>query len=428
LSDSLPGGIFIDPDSWHLIGCRHSQERPKATGAFVAQGGVFLNKETSQKPPSLFVYSDEMGQFDFGPDHPYKPERATKTYDLCIRYGVLNHPWMTILEPEPIDPNLLTLFHDPEYLRLLQQASRGEVLLEMLERGLGTADTPILRGIYEWSLKAAGGTHASVRAILEDKAGAAFNPLGGFHHAYPDHSEGFCYINDVVVAIMDALRQSPELRVAYVDIDAHHGNAVQHAFYEDPRVLFISIHETGETLYPWSGTEAEMGSGAGKGYTVNVPLATGTDDEVYGFALDAVLFPLLDTFSPDFTVAELGADTLISDPLTHLKLTNNGYQKAVRGIRDRSPKVVALGGGGYDLYRTARCWTLAWSILNRVEPVDEFAGLVGGMMFGPEMEVGSLYDHRFQSKGEVKEKAWETARKAVQTIEETIFPIHGIRA
>ncbi|MEJ2724219.1 MAG: acetoin utilization protein AcuC [Deltaproteobacteria bacterium] len=386
-----------------------------------------MNREPSKRPQSVFVYSDDMGRFDFGTDHPYKPERATKTYDLCIRYGVLNHPWMTVLAPEAIDSNLLTLFHEPEYLRLLEQASRGEVRLEMLECGLGTADTPILPGIYEWSLKAAGGTHSCLRAILEDKAMVAFNPLGGFHHAYPDHSEGFCYINDIVIAVRDALRQYPEVKIAYVDLDAHHGNAVQHAFYEDPRVLFISLHETGETLYPWSGTEREIGIGKGRGYTVNVPLEPGTDDEVYGFVLDTVVFPLLDAFSPDFIVGELGADTLISDPLTHLKLTNNGYQKAVRGIRDICPKVLALGGGGYDLYRTSRCWTLAWSILNRVEPVDEFAGLVGGMMFGPEMEVGSLYDHPFQSTGEVKEKAWVTAGKAVQTIKETVFPIHGIK-
>jgi acetoin utilization protein AcuC len=111
-----------------------------------------LNKDPSERRQSMFVYSDEMGRFDFGPDHPFKPERATKTYDLCTRYGVLNHPWMTVLEPEPIDATLLTLFHEPEYLSLLLRASRGEVSLEMLECGLGTADTPILRGIYEWSL------------------------------------------------------------------------------------------------------------------------------------------------------------------------------------------------------------------------------------------------------------------------------------
>jgi len=388
---------------------------------------VFLKSEGNERPPSVFVYGDELGRFDFGPDHPFKPERAIKTYELCSRYGVLGHPWMSVVDPDPIDPGLLTLFHEVSYIELLQEASRGEVRLEMLERGLGTADTPILRGIYEWSLRAAGGTHATALDILKGRIQRAFNPLGGFHHAFPGHAEGFCYINDIVIAIRDSLRQEPGIRIAYVDLDAHHGNGVQEAFYDDPRVLFFSLHETGKTLYPWSGNETEIGSGDGAGYTVNVPLEPGTDDEVYLFVLDAVVFPLLKTFSPDLIVAELGADTLISDPLTHLKLTNNGYQQAVRGISALCPRILALGGGGYDLYRTSRCWTLAWAILNDVEPVDEFAGLVGGMMFGPEMEVGSLYDRPFLSKGEAKEKSFEEARRAVAFIRDRVFPIHGLK-
>ena len=143
--------------------------------------------------------------------------------------------------------------------------------------------------------------------------------------------------------------------------------------------------------------------------------------------LDSVVFPLLRSFSPDFIVAEIGADTLISDPLTHLKLTNNAYQQAIKGLLDICPRIIALGGGGYDLYRTARCWTLAWSILNRVEPVDEFSGLVGGMMFGPEMEVGSLYDHPYKTTGEVKAQALDQARKVVTYIQQNIFPIHGLQ-
>jgi acetoin utilization protein AcuC len=214
--------------------------------------------------------------------------------------------------------------------------------------------------------------------------------------------------------------------VAYIDCDAHHGNGVQEAFYGDPRVLVVSLHETGKTLYPWSGWETETGQGEGKGFTINVPLEPGTDDEVYAFAFDAVVPPLVKAFSPDIIVAELGADTLISDPLTHLKLTNNGYQQTVRRIRELCPKVIGLGGGGYDLYRTARCWTLAWAILNQVVPVDEFAGLVGGMMFGPEMEVGSLYDYPYLSEGEIKEKAVHEARRVVTYIQDVIFPLHGI--
>ena len=304
--------------------------------------------------PAHFVYSEEMGRFEFGPDHPFKPERATKTFDLCTRYGVLNYPWMKVVEPPSIDERLLTLFHESEYLALLKEASRGEVSLEMLERGLGTADTPIIQGIYEWSARAAGGTYSSVKDILAGRAQVAFNPLGGFHHARPGNAEGFCYINDIVIAIKGALQDEPHLRIAYVDFDAHHGNGVQEAFYEDPRVLFISAHETGRTLYPWSGSETETGKGAGEGYTVNIPLEPGTDDEVYSFILDHAVFPVLKSFSPDLIVAEVGADTLISDPLTHLKLTNNAYQKALRGLMPVCRKIMALGGGGYDLYRTSR--------------------------------------------------------------------------
>ncbi|MBN1104709.1 MAG: acetoin utilization protein AcuC [Deltaproteobacteria bacterium] len=385
-----------------------------------------MAKPESQRPLSIFYYSDEMGRFEFGPDHPFKPERATKTYDLCNRYGVLNYPWMEVRQPDPIDPQLLTLFHEPGYLHLLEASSRGEVRLEMLERGLGTPDTPILKGIFDWSIQAAGGTHAAMQEILGGRARTAFNPLGGFHHAMPGHAEGFCYINDIAIAIMAALRASPELKIAYVDLDAHHGNGVQEAFFRDPRVLVLSLHETGKTLYPWSGNETEIGEGEGRGFTVNVPLEPGTDDEVYSFVLETVAFPLLKSFAPTLIVAELGADTLISDPLTHLKLTNNGYQKAVRGIVAICPRILALGGGGYDLYRTSRCWTLAWSILNHVEPVDEFAGLVGGMMFGPEKEVGSLYDHPYFSKGEVKEKAFAEARRVVAYLQREVLPLHGI--
>ncbi|MBW2118368.1 MAG: acetoin utilization protein AcuC [Deltaproteobacteria bacterium] len=382
-----------------------------------------MTQQDVQTTGSIFVYSDEMGWFDFGPDHPFKPERAAKTYDLCTRYGVMNHPWMTILEPEALAMPLLTLFHEPAYITLLEEASGGEVHLEMLEHGIGTSDNPILTGIYEWSLLAAGGTYKAMDHLVKDDALIAFNPLGGFHHAMPGNAEGFCYINDIAIAIMYALKRSPELKIAYVDFDAHHGNGVQEAFYEDPRVLVISLHETGKTLYPWSGFETEIGKGEGKGFTVNFPLEPGTDDEVYDFALDTTVFPLIRSFSPDVIVAELGADSLVSDPLTHLKLTNNSYQRAVKEIMEICPRVLGLGGGGYDLYRTARCWTLAWAILNNVEPRDEFAGLIGGMMFGPEKEVGSLYDHPYHTEGEVKEKAFQEARRVAAYIRQEILPI-----
>jgi acetoin utilization protein AcuC len=242
----------------------------------------------------------------------------------------------------------------------------------------------------------------------------------------PGQAEGFCYINDIVIAIKNSLQSSKGTRIAYVDLDAHHGNGVQEAFYRDPEVLFISLHQTGRTIYPGSGNETDMGEDEGKGSTINFPLEPGTDDEIYDFALNEAIFPLVDAFSPDIVVLEIGADILVSDPLTGLKMTNNGYQKSIKGILEICPRILALGGGGYDIYRTARCWTLAWSILNRVEPVDEFAGLVGGMMFGPEMEVGSLYDRPYLSKGDIKEKAFHEARRVAEFIKEKIFPIYRL--
>jgi acetoin utilization protein AcuC len=385
-----------------------------------------LHKGDIQKLGSIFVYSDELADFDFGPDHYFRPERSAKTYELCNRYGVMDKKWMRVLDPKPVDRSLLTLFHGADYLRILEQASRGEVSLEMLERGIGTTDNPVIPGIFEWSLKVTGGTCEAMDSLVKGDAVVAFNPLGGFHHGRSDRAEGFCYINDIVIAVSKALIKSPGIKVAYIDIDAHHGNGVQEAFYGDPRVLFISIHETGKKLYPWSGSEEEIGVGDGKGFTVNIPIEPGSDDEVFSYVFDGIIPPLTERFSPDMIVAEVGADTLISDPLTHLKLTNNGYIRAVKGLTDLSPKILALGGGGYDLYRTARCWTLAWSALNNVEPMDEFAGLVGGMMFGPEMEVGSLYDRPYSNTGEAKEKAMEEARRVVDYIQKMVFPIHGI--
>jgi acetoin utilization protein AcuC len=385
-----------------------------------------LTRNDVQHKGSIFVYSEELARFDFGIDHPFKPERASKTYELCNRYGVMNHPWMRILQPESIDIQLLELFHEPEYLRLLEKSSRGEVLLDMLERGIGTKDNPILKGVFEWSLKVAGGTLKAMSLITGGNVLTAFNPLGGFHHARKGSAEGFCYINDIVIAIKDSMNKYPGIKIAYIDIDAHHGNGVQEAFYNEPDVLFISCHETGKSLYPWSGNVDEIGENGGRGFTINIPMEPQSDDEVFSFAFNEIVPAVIESFAPDIIVAELGADSLISDPLTHLRLTNKSYVNAIKKMIELCPRIMALGGGGYDLYRTARCWTLAWSALNNIEPEDEFAGLVGGMMFGPEKEVGSLYDHPYASSGEGKENAMKEIKKVVDYLKKNIFPIHGL--
>jgi acetoin utilization protein AcuC len=361
---------------------------------------------------SIFYYSQELARYDFGPDHPFKPERAQKALELCRRYGVLDLPHMSLKSPPSLKHETLLLAHSESYLEVLRRVSQGEIFKEMFSFGIGTEDNPPLRGIYDWSIQCAGATWDGMIQLLVTDTDIAFNPLGGFHHAHRSHAEGFCYINDIVIAIKEALRHN--VKISYVDIDAHHGNGVQEAFYHDNRVQFISMHESGNHIYPYSGFAEEIGDGNGEGYTVNIPLPPKTDDEVYLEAFHKIVIPLLKRFSPDILVAQLGADSLISDPLTDLMLTNNSYTEIIKALKGFCGKILATGGGGYDIYRTARCWTLAWALLNDIEPKDEFAGLVGGMMYGPEMEVSSLHDRPYTVTGSQKDVIRKEMDKTIQ--------------
>ncbi len=361
---------------------------------------------------SIFYYSNELARFDFGPDHPFKPERAQKTVDLCRRYGVLNLQHMTLKSPPSLKQEKLLLAHSKDYLDALQRVGQGEIFEEMLFFGIGTEDNPPLKGIYDWSRKCAGATWEGMIELLGKETDVVFNPLGGYHHALSSRASGFCYINDIVIAIREALNH--KTKITFLDIDAHHGNGVQEAFYDEDRVQFISMHESGKYVYPFSGFVEESGEGNGKGFTVNIPLPPKTDDEIYLEVFHRVVIPLIEGFRPDILVAEIGADSMISDPLTGLMLTNNSYIEIIRELKKLSRKILATGGGGYDIYRTARCWTLAWAILNDIEPRDEFAGLVGGMMFGPEMEVSNLYDRPYTVKGPEKDRIRHEVDKTIR--------------
>jgi acetoin utilization protein AcuC len=393
---------------------------------------------------SAFIYSEELSNFEYSPTHPFKPIRAKLTLDLCRRYDLIERPWIRIVKPQPLDFEALAEFHDESYLKTLQAVDSaamaselwpdtpapqaGELLTldpKILEYELGTEENPIFSGVYDYSALAAGATFLGAKMVASGEVQVAFNGVGGFHHAGRGHAEGFCYVNDVAVAITHLLKEG--LRVAFVDIDAHHCNGVQDAFYADDRVLVISFHETGRDLYPWSGFENEIGEGKGRGYTVNVPLPQKTDDEAFVRAFEEIVPPLLEAYSPDMVIAELGADTHISDPLTHLSMTNFGYCQAVKKLIERTPRLLALGGGGYDIYKTTRSWTLAWAILNDLEPRDEYAGIIGGMMFGPEVEVGDLHDKTIFTTGVVKESINREVDRVLEVIKQTVFPIHKIK-
>ena len=373
---------------------------------------------------SAFVYSEVFSQYELGPLHPFKTSRAKIVYELCHRYGLLDRPWIEIVKPEPLCFEKLTLFHGGEYLNLLEAASSNIFRFEMLGCGLGTDENPVFEGLYDLITLAAGATYRGAELLLHEDYNLVLNVFGGFHHAGRSHAEGFCYINDAGIAISYLLQHG--LKVAYIDLDAHHGNGIQDAFYSDNRVLKISLHESGKSLYPWSGFESEIGDGDGKGYNINIPLLQGTDDETYLYAFSQIVPPLLQSFAPDVTLAIFGADAHHADPLVHLNMSNHSLCKAAKTIIDLSPRLLALGGGGYNIYVSARTWALIWAIMNNLKPEDIFLGAVGGMMYGPEAESGSLAeDAPLHTQGSIKENAQKEAERVVNYIKETAFPMLG---
>lgn len=372
---------------------------------------------------SAFIYSEAFSRYDFGPLHPFKTSRAKIVYELCHRYNLLNKPWIKIIRPEPLCFDKLSLFHNKEYLRVLESASSQAFAFEMLGCGLGTEENPVFHGLYDLITLTAGATYLGAELLIREDFNVAFNTFGGFHHAGRSHAEGFCYVNDVGIVISHLIREG--LRVAYIDLDAHHGNGIQDAFYHDNRVLKISLHESGKTLYPWSGYETEIGEGEGRGYNINIPLPQGTDDETYLFAFTQIVPPLVKTFSPDITIGVFGADTHHTDPLTHLNMSNHSLRESVSMIRELSPKLLALGGGGYNIYTSARTWALIWATMNNLTPEDEFAGLVSGMMYGPETGIDSLEESPLYTTGPLKKNVQEEVVRVVGYIKKFVFPLIG---
>ncbi len=374
---------------------------------------------------NILFYSDALASFEYSETHPFKPARARHLMDLLNRYSLIFEENQRVIEPEPLEEELLYLFHEKKYISLLKQCNAGDFDLAMLEAGIGNQDNPVIAGMFDFALAASGGTHQGAMMLHSGEARFAFNPLGGFHHAGRNYAEGFCFINDIAIAIADLVRQGA--KIAYIDIDAHHGNGVQDAFYGSDRVLTISLHESGKTLYPWGGYENETGVREGTGYNVNIPFMAESDDEVYTWAFKETVPPLIKAFAPDIIFLEAGGDVHRDDPLTHLNMTSNGYRRTLEMINDFDVPVMATGGGGYDVYQTANLWATVWSVFCGIKPEDDFAGSIGGMMFGPEATAGSLDEPPFAVFGEEKDKAIAAAQEVIDSIKKNIFPVHGIK-
>lgn len=309
---------------------------------------------------AAFIYSDEMSRHVLHPNHVMKPDRLRYTYELLESYGAINSS--SLIQPRLASEEELKTFHAPEYIQAVRSLSAGLSREKAEQFNFNdNGDNPIYSGMYESSLLSTGASILGSELLLQDKADVAFNISGGLHHAMKNRASGFCIFNDPVIAINAMLARGS--RVAYIDIDCHHGDGVQAAYYDTDRVLTISTHESGRWLFPGTGSVDEIGTGKGRGYSLNVPLAPGTDDEVFQWAFNETVLPAVGLFRPDYIVTQLGIDTHYLDPITHLALTSQGFAKCVEAISKLPYKWLALGGGGYDLSAVARSWTLAYSIM-----------------------------------------------------------------
>jgi len=368
---------------------------------------------------ALFVYSPELAALSYPPDCPFNTSRAARTRQRLIALGLF---------PQEVAPRVasrteLEKFHTPRYLDELQRAAAGDLRVEGLHMGLGTPETPVFRDLWKYAVGAAGASLTAAELILAGQARAVFTPWGGFHHAMPEKAAGFCYINDVVLACM-ALADAGQ-RVVCVDLDAHHGDGTQLAFYRRRDVLTISLHESGKTLFPWSGFEEEIGEGPGLGYNVNIPLPAGTYDEAYRLAFDQVAAPLLQAYQPTVIVLELGMDVLAGDPLTHLRLTNNVVVDILQDLMRFNVPLLVTGGGGYHVENTVRGWTLAWKTLQADTEQDLSIGM-GGVMLASSEWLGGLRDRTLPVSPEQRAVVEPVVRETIAKLKRLVFPLHNL--
>ena len=302
----------------------------------------------------LITVEDIARAYDFGSTHPLRPERVLLTYDRIRDLGLIDGDAVLEIPSRSASDDEIRAAHAPDFVQMVKDIDGGaRDAHEGLAYGLGTGDNPIFSGMHVASAAVCGASLTAAEVVVSGRTIHAFNPAGGLHHARRAEASGFCIYNDPAVAIARILELEPSWRVMYLDVDVHHGDGVQWIFYDDPRVLTVSLHQSGRYLYPGTGFEDEIGTGAAQGTSANVPLMplTGSDD--YLWALERVLTELGRAFRPHVLVTQLGADTHYGDPLANLGLTLSAYPRMAKIIHDAahdfaSDRWVATGGGGYQ--------------------------------------------------------------------------------
>ncbi len=308
------------------------------------------------------IFHPDYLAYDFGSEHPFSPVRLEMVVELLEALG---EP-VDFVEPPLARREEILWVHAERFVRRVEAASRGEDPGDLMQYGLGTGDTPVFPEMDRAARRLVGGTLEAARRIASGRAKRVLQLGGGLHHAQYDRASGFCVYNDLAVAIRYLLDQG--LRVAYIDIDVHHGDGVQWIFYDEPRVLTLSLHESGRYLFPGTGHVHELGRGAAVGTKLNLPLEPFTEDQSWLLALETVAPRALEWFRPDVIVLQAGADAHYMDPLADLLLTTQGYLQAYSRVLEYADtfaggRLLVTLGGGYSLDATPRVWTLLYYMI-----------------------------------------------------------------
>lgn len=372
--------------------------------------------------------------YDLGGDHPLHPLRWDLTWTLATELTVLDA--YDVLVPSPADDQTLGWVHTPGYIGAVRAASASVPMA--VGHGLGTEDNPIFPGMHDNAALIAGGSIDAARAIATGQVDRAVNFCGGLHHAMPDRASGFCVYNDAALGIHAMLNEGVK-RVAYIDVDAHHGDGVQAAFYDDPRVLTVSLHESPLTLFPGTGWPTELGVGAAQGTAVNVALPAGTGDSAWLRAFHAVVPGIIRAFRPEILVTQQGADAHREDPLADLMLTVDGQRTIYLALRDLAREVtggrwLALGGGGYSPVRVVpRAWTHLLAVVadRDLDPSTPMPPEWTAQAARARPDVPLPADMSDGEPGPVRHRAWAghqemAVDRAILQTREAVFPLHGL--
>ncbi|KAF3456229.1 hypothetical protein FNV43_RR00879 [Rhamnella rubrinervis] len=311
-----------------------------------------------------YFYEPQIAHYFYGPDHPMKPIRIQMAHHLISRYELLPH--MEVYRPLSITKEDLCAFHAENYVDFLSTASLETPARVLGQFGMGTGDCPPFPGLFDFCTASAGGSIGGAVKLNNAESDIAINWAGGLHHGKRCSASGFCYVNDIVLAILELLKVYG--RVLYVDVDVHHGDGVEEAFYHTDRVMTVSFHQFEERFFPGSGYINQTGVGCGKDYAINVPLAQGINDECFVDLFLSIMSKVMEVYKPEAVVLQSGADSLAGDVLGAFNLTTKGHAECLRFLRSYNIPLLLLGGGGYNIGNVARCWCYETAVALDIEP------------------------------------------------------------